>query len=112
MQWEQPSDRVSQRILRTYLVSKCLTDGTATELELARTLHRSQACPVREKDWSLLLTALEKSSGPRSIRACFPFDPEGLTAPRPSPASLGRFGGRPGGMVIDGSSRDDGRQYE
>jgi hypothetical protein len=63
----------------------------------ARTLQRSQACPVLVYDCSFVLTTLEKSSGPRSVRVAF----LGAGAPSagPSPASLGRFGARACGMM-------------
>lgn len=67
------------------------------------TLQRSQACPVRVYDDSLVLTTEEKSSDPRSRRGSLTL---GLPARASSaglvllsPPSPGRFRERTGGMV-------------
>lgn len=54
------------------------------------TLHRSHACPVRVYVESLLLTTLEKSSGPRSSRGSLTLEANGPSG-KLSPGSLGRF---------------------
>ena len=70
---------------------------------MARTLHRSQAWPVRVYDDSLFLTTEEKSSDPRSslgsLTLGLPARTSSVGLLLLSPPSPGRFRERTGGMV-------------
>lgn len=59
----------------------------------------------------MLFTTLEKSSGPRSTRACFGLGPDGLweRAERLSSTSPGRLAGRPEGIMGEMGEMGEGQ---